>query len=106
MTPRTPDGGEVGAVDEHLWLSAIRRHPRGEVRLYVDGRLICGTAAYQVSADVDARVAALAEAVEGLAHEWRFYQGDLGNDTFAIRAALAQSTPTTPDSEPYEETQP
>ncbi|KQN99676.1 hypothetical protein ASF21_12780 [Arthrobacter sp. Leaf234] len=52
---------EQGDGLEHLWLSDLRRHPNGEVRLYSsDGKLISGTYTYQVTASVDAMVRAAA----------------------------------------------
>jgi hypothetical protein len=42
---------------EHLWLTDLRRHPNGEVRLYSsDGKLISGTYTYQVTASIDAMI--------------------------------------------------
>ncbi|MDQ6524302.1 hypothetical protein RB608_11855 [Nocardioides sp. LHD-245] len=38
---------------EPLWLRDLRRHPDGEVRLHVDGRLVSGTSARQVTAAID-----------------------------------------------------
>lgn len=41
--------------DEHLFISDLRKHPDGEVRLYSsDGRLVSGTYARQVTDSIDA----------------------------------------------------
>lgn len=41
---------------EHLWLRDVRQHPAGEVRLYVDGILVSGTLAGQVTGSIDEMV--------------------------------------------------
>lgn len=52
---------EQGDDLEHLWLSDLRRHPNGEVRLYSsEGKLISGTYAFQVTASIAAMVRAAA----------------------------------------------
>jgi len=38
---------------EHMWLRDVRNHPEGEVRLYVDDKLVSGTFAFQVTSSID-----------------------------------------------------
>lgn len=40
-------------MGEHLFLRDLRRHPEGEVRLHVDGRLLSGTRAAQLISAID-----------------------------------------------------
>ncbi|UUW88448.1 hypothetical protein [Pimelobacter simplex] len=52
-----PEPSDRAGLSEHLFLSDLRRHPIGEVRLHVGGRLVSGTVAGQVVRDIDDRLA-------------------------------------------------
>ncbi|AIY17763.1 hypothetical protein GUY44_07045 [Pimelobacter simplex] len=58
-----PEPSDRARLSEHLFLSDLRRHPTGEVRLHVGDRLVSGTVAGQVVRDIDDRLAVAAQEV-------------------------------------------